>query len=375
MRQLMVQYPVILKNLSPKPKEKYLIANYIMQLSKELNTFSISGLHKGKLQTAGYLVCEDLKDTTASDLGQGISVEDAKGILDLVFSKSQEKVTAPNSAYDLVKDEQSTSCIVTFCEKIDTMLGGGVPLSKITEICGVPGIGKTHMQLAVDVQMPEEFGGLNGEALYIDTEGSFIVDRILDIAKATIDHCKTFKDDEDTFKQFTIDYVLSRIHYFRCQDYTELLAIIQLLPEFIHQHSNVKLIIVDSVAYPFKHDFEDLYHRTRILTKMAQNLRRIATENKLAVVLTNQMTTKLRHGKDSQLIPALGETWAYSSTIRMILKWEGKVRMAWLYKSPITKGMTVPYQITMGGVRDVIEPNTLGEKKYLAYALCNNILR
>lgn len=332
-----------------------------MQLSRELNTFPISGLHKGKLQNAGYLVSEDLKDTNASDLAQdiGIGAEDAKGILDLVLGESKQKAKTPISAYDLLIDEQSTSCIVTFCEKIDTMLGGGVPLSKITEICGVPGVGKTQfcMQLAVDVQMPEEFGGMNGEAIYIDTEGSFIVDRILDITKATIDHCKTVTDDEDTFKQFTVDYVLSRIHYFRCQDYIELLAIVQLLPEFVHQHSNVKLIIVDSVAYPFKHDFEDLYHRTRILTKMAQNLRRIATENKLAVVLTNQMTTKLRYGKDSQLIPALGETWAYSSTIRMILKWEGNVRMAWLYKSPITKTTTVPYQITMGGIRDVIEPS------------------
>lgn len=45
------------------------------------------------------------------------------------------------------------------------------------------------MQIAVDVQIPGQFGGLQGEAVYIDTEGSFIVERLVDIAKATVDHC------------------------------------------------------------------------------------------------------------------------------------------------------------------------------------------
>ena len=46
------------------------------------------------------------------------------------------------------------------------------------------------MQLAVDVQIPECFGGVCGETVYIDTEGTFIVDRIKDIAMATMDHCQ-----------------------------------------------------------------------------------------------------------------------------------------------------------------------------------------
>lgn len=45
------------------------------------------------------------------------------------------------------------------------------------------------MQLAVDVQIPECFGGVAGEAVFIDTEGSFIVDRVVDIAAACVQHC------------------------------------------------------------------------------------------------------------------------------------------------------------------------------------------
>ena len=52
------------------------------------------------------------------------------------------------------------------------------------------------MQLAVDVQIPECFGGLDGEVVYIDTEGSFIVERLVDITTATIQHCQQMSQME-----------------------------------------------------------------------------------------------------------------------------------------------------------------------------------
>ena len=44
------------------------------------------------------------------------------------------------------------------------------------------------LQLAVDVQIPECFGGVAGEAVFIDTEGSFMVDRVVSLATACIQH-------------------------------------------------------------------------------------------------------------------------------------------------------------------------------------------
>ena len=62
--------------------------------------------------------------------------------------------------------------------------------TQVTEFCGVPGVGKTQLgiQLAVDVQIPVVFGGLGGKAVYIDTEGSFMIDRVQDIASAAVRH-------------------------------------------------------------------------------------------------------------------------------------------------------------------------------------------
>merc|ERR1711991_270537 len=77
--------------------------------------------------------------------------------------------------------------IIILVPELDRILGGnGILCGRLTEICGVPGIGKTQlaMQLAVDVQIPTAFGGVGGECLYIDTEGSFSPQRTYEIAKA-----------------------------------------------------------------------------------------------------------------------------------------------------------------------------------------------
>ena len=50
------------------------------------------------------------------------------------------------SAHALALKETNSTGIVTFCQKIDSMFGEGIPLGKITEICGVPGIGKTQFR-------------------------------------------------------------------------------------------------------------------------------------------------------------------------------------------------------------------------------------
>ncbi len=41
-------------------------------------------------------------------------------------------------------------------------------------------------------------------------------------------------------KEFTVEKVLSGIHYYRCHDYIELVALINLLPEVVKLHPKVK---------------------------------------------------------------------------------------------------------------------------------------
>lgn len=50
------------------------------------------------------------------------------------------------SALELLQSEQELGTIVTFSSQVDSILGGGIPLRKITEICGAPGVGKTQFR-------------------------------------------------------------------------------------------------------------------------------------------------------------------------------------------------------------------------------------
>ncbi|XP_069917086.1 DNA repair protein RAD51 homolog 3 isoform X18 [Oryctolagus cuniculus] len=296
-------------------------------MQRDLASFPLSPAVRVKLVTAGFQTAEELLEVKPSELSKevGISKEEALETLQIIrrecptnkpryagTSESGKKCTA----LELLEQEHTQSFIITFCSAVDNILGGGIPLMKTTEICGAPGVGKTQlcMQLAVDVQIPECFGGVAGEAVFIDTEGSFMVDRVVELATACIQHLHLIagthmEEEQKALEEFTLENILSHIYYFRCCDYTELLAQVYLLPDFLSEHSKV--------------------------------------------ILTNQMTTKIEKDQ-ALLVPALGESWGHAATIRLVFHWDQNQRLATLYKSPSQKESTVLFEITSQGFRDAV---------------------
>ncbi|XP_029884186.1 DNA repair protein RAD51 homolog 3 isoform X7 [Aquila chrysaetos chrysaetos] len=278
-------------------------------MQREVGSLPLAPALRAKLVAAGFQTAQELLETGPCGLSKelGISKEEALEALqvvrqecpgDVARTAGGSGITRKCTALELLEEEQAQGSIITFCSALDSILGGGVQLTKITEICGAPGVGKTQlcMQLAVDVQIPECFGGVAGEAVFIDTEGSFMVDRVVDIATACVQHCQLIAEahqEEDHLKAletFSLESILSHIYYFRCRDYIELLAQVYLLPDFLSEHSKVRLVVVDGIAFPFRHDFEDLSLRTRLLNGLAQQLIIIAHDHKSAVGDVVQIT-------------------------------------------------------------------------------------
>uniref|UniRef100_A0A4W2GZ27 DNA repair protein RAD51 homolog 3 n=1 Tax=Bos indicus x Bos taurus TaxID=30522 RepID=A0A4W2GZ27_BOBOX len=271
------------------------------EMQRDLVSLPLSPAVRVKLASAGFQTAEELLEVKPSELSKevGISKEEALETLQIIrreclTNKTSYSVTAESgrkcTALELLEQEHTQNFIITFCSALDNILGGGIPLTKTTEICGAPGVGKTQlcMQLAIDVQIPECFGGVEGEAVFIDTEGSFMVDRVVDLATACIQHLQliagTHMEEEHpkALQDFTLENILSHIYYFRCRDYTELLAQVYLLSDFLSEHSKVRLVIVDGIAFPFRHDLDDLSLRTRLLNGLAQQMISLANNHRLA---------------------------------------------------------------------------------------------
>ncbi|KAK8946014.1 hypothetical protein KSP40_PGU011519 [Platanthera guangdongensis] len=258
----------------------------------------------------------------------------------------------------MFSDEQNLKHISTGSEDFDGILGGGIHCGEVTEVGGVPGIGKTQLgiQLGVNVQIPIVYGGLGSKAIYIDTEGSFMPERAYQIADACIvDTLESFrfhrKGAEDCQERMQPNYFLANILYFRVCSYTEQIAVINNLNKIVVEQKDI--VIIDSISFHFRQDFEDMALRTRVLKELSQTLMKLAKKFTLAVVVMNQVTTKRTDGS-FQLTLALGDTWSHSCTNRVILHWDGNDRRAYVEKSPSLPQASASFSVTGKGIRNVI---------------------
>ncbi|XP_019710898.1 DNA repair protein RAD51 homolog 3 isoform X1 [Elaeis guineensis] len=334
----------------------------------EIANLPISPSHRAKLLSAGYTTFSSLSAVSPSQLARdlNIALQEASDILKVVSDITRSEslhggnaiLKGAQTAWDMLSEEQMQKRITTGCDDLDTILGGGIHCKEVTEVGGVPGIGKTQLgiQLAVNVQIPVEYGGLGGKAVYIDTEGSFMVERAYQVAEGcimdTLDkfghHRKVILDCQE---QMQPNSFLANIFYFRICSYTEQIAVINYLQKFLAEQKDVKIIIIDSVTFHFRQDFDDLALRTRVLCGMSLKLMELTKTYNLAVVLLNQVTTKFTEGS-FQLTLALGDSWSHACTNRVILYWNGNERHAYIDKSPSLRSASAPFSVTSKGIRN-----------------------
>ncbi len=155
------------------------------------------------LDSCGFVVASDLDGLGPAELAAelGTTQEQARSLLLEVRGATRgPPKRATSSGFELLEEERRATRVVTFIERLDALLGGGVAATQLTEFSGVPGIGKTQlgMQLAVNVQIPRVMGGAEGEAVYVDTEGSFLAERCYAIATSLLAHLqRTAERDEN----------------------------------------------------------------------------------------------------------------------------------------------------------------------------------
>ncbi|KAI9205440.1 P-loop containing nucleoside triphosphate hydrolase protein [Polychytrium aggregatum] len=212
----------------------------------------------------------------------------------------------PITAFDALERVRSEYLLRCSVAAVDRLVGGGLTMGKMTEICGGPAIGKTTlaMQYAVNVQLPARLGGMDGQAIFVDTEGGFNVERFQGIAERTLAKPVSSGDDVELP---TVEAVLEGLHCFRIFDHYQLLALCHQLSRYLQQHRSIKLVVIDSIAALFRH-MSDPSRRLSILNLVSNILFKIADKFGLVIVTTSHLTLRSHAlGSESTLLPAMGE--------------------------------------------------------------------
>ncbi len=295
-----------------------------------------------KLRNAGITSVEMLAVTPVRTLVEIVGLSEEKA-LELVKAARALIQIRFMKASEFLEKRKQVGFLTTGCKALDDLLMGGVETQAITELVGEYGVGKTQLchQLCVTVQLPREKGGLNGAALYIDTEGTFRPERILQIAE-----------------RFGLDgkQVLDNVIYARAYNSDHQILIVEEAADLIKEN-NIKLIVIDSLISHFRGEYlgrETLAVRQQRLNKHIHQLLRLADVYNLAVIVTNQVLANPEAFFGNPQKPAGGNILAHGSTYRIWLR-KGKEskRIAKIFDSPKHPEVEAVFQVTDKGVMDV----------------------
>ncbi|KAL0228323.1 hypothetical protein RCL1_004466 [Eukaryota sp. TZLM3-RCL] len=296
-----------------------------------LSVLNLSATTLEALSKANFISTSDLENVSAATLMRSCQLDREEALTVAKAAKAFHNVSLSDikciTALDLYNSASVTNPLITFVQSLDTLLNGGLPCGQITEVLGLPGSGKTQfcLQLAADVQIPSVVGGTEGRALFIDTQGDFSSYRFQQISESMVKHLKHTMAEVDPLGTTipTVESIAGSTLVYRIFDYVELLALLYCLEDIIQKsaqnptESPIKLIVLDSIAAPFKTAFgDDFATRSRVLHEVMTLLRVVACQYEVAVVITNQMVVK---PNISKAVPLLGESFGQYSHHRFVI--------------------------------------------------------
>ncbi|MGC8849776.1 MAG: DNA repair and recombination protein RadA [Candidatus Bathyarchaeia archaeon] len=304
-----------------------------------------------KLRELGFHTVESLATATVKELSlAGIGekqaakiIGEARSSIALTFIRADE----------LMKMRESVLKLTTGSKALDALIGGGIETQSITEFYGEYGVGKSVLchQLAVNVQLPRDMGGLEGNALYIDTEQTFRPEWIERMAS----HLGL--DPEKT---------ASNIIYSEAYNSDHQILLLEKADKVIKENG-IKLIIIDSLTAHFRSEYlgrEMLAERQQKLNNHLHRLIRLARAFNAAAVVTNQVMSKPDQFFSMGVEAVGGHIVAHTSHTRIFLRKasRGAIRIARLVSSPYLPEGEQIFRITGNGVEDV-EEKDLAERR------------
>ena len=294
-----------------------------------------------KLSEAGFSSLESVAVATPSALSEAaeIGTKTAKQIINAARDAADMGYV---KATEIMERRKDVGHISTSSKGLDEVLGGGMETQAITEIFGEFGSGKTQIahQLAVNVQLPQESGGLDGKVIYIDTENTFRPERIMQMAKGA---------------GLNPEEVLDNIYVARAHTTDHQMILVEKANE-VSKDDGVKLVIIDALMSLFRTEFcgrGELAPRQQKLGRHLAALHKLAELQNLAVFVTNHVQSKPDTFFGDPTRPVGGHVLGHSSTGRIYLrKSKQNSRVAKLIDHPGLPPESARFYVTEEGIRD-----------------------
>jgi len=298
----------------------------------------------GKLRSAGLTTLEAIAVTPPKEIAEKTGIG-FNTVLNIVASARKLACVDFITAEELWKKRQNMLKCSTGSKNLDELLGGGIETQAMTEFIGEYGVGKTQicLMLCVIAQLPLEKGGLSGNVVYIDTEGTFMPERVLEIANALE------LDPHETLGNIFLARAYNSSHQCVLMDH-----LFSFCPE-----NNIKLVIVDSMIGHFRGEYigrESLSERQQTLNSQLHKLLRLTEAFNLPVIVTNQVQANPAQFFGDPNKPAGGHVMAHACTHRVYLRKGSKgTRIAKVIDSPYLPENSTRFKITEKGIEDVQE--------------------
>ena len=298
-----------------------------------------------KLKENGYCTVESVAYCPKKQLILIKGLSEAKA--DKIIAEASKRVNMGfTTAAAFILKRREIICISTGSKELDKLLHGGIETGSLTELFGEFRTGKSQLchTLAVTCQLPIAMGGAEGKAMYIDTEGTFRPERLLEIAPR-------FQMSQET--------ILDNVAYARAYNTDHQLALLQQAAAMMSE-SRYALLIVDSATALYRTDYSgrgELANRQMHLARFLRMLQRLADEFGVAVVITNQVVASVdgmaaMFGGETKK-PIGGNIMAHASTTRLSLrKGKGENRVCKVYDSPCLPEGEASFSITTLGIQD-----------------------
>ena len=225
---------------------------------------------------------------------------------------------------------------------IDEFLDGGFEKDVITTIYGPAGTGKTTICLMATLSMVKD-----KKVIFIDTEGSFSVERI-----------KQLLGNKD------VEKVLSKIFVLRPMTFEEQRKTIETLKDMVD--SKIGLVVVDTIAMLYRAEMglnEDYQEVNKSLATQFANLIRIARDKGVAVLVTNQVYADFENKDAVHLVGGDVIKYGSKSLIELKLLFGGK-RKALLRKHRHLPQKEIVFEIVNEGLRNAVDESEKQKKTF-----------